>query len=836
MKKHILLLLFALFFSFQYAAAQKLTDEQVIKIVLAEKEKGSDEKTIAQKLLRQGVTPAQLRRIKAKYEQEQNGLGAVDISGINRSRTEKDKDKDVYKKGENFMLVDSKMKYTRDMQHEMLQESMSFLDIDSVAYYQNLLRKDEVYGRNLFNNELLTFEPAMNIPTPADYVLGAGDQVIVDIWGASQQSFDCEISPDGYIVIEGVGPIKLAGLTVTAANEHVKEVFGEYYNSSSVSLSVGSTRSVKVEVVGDVVAPGSYTMSAFSTLFNALYNAGGISETGTLRDIKVFRGGKQVGHVDVYDYIVNGNNTGNIRLQDNDLIVVGPYDAVVNIQGKVKRPMKYEMKADETLKNLLSYTGGLTGDAFDKNIRVIRKSGREYSVHTVAKDAFASFRLVDGDSIYVDSIIPRFSNMVEIKGAVFHPGMYETGGSINTVYELIEAADGLREDAFTARAVMHRRKADRRLEVLAIDIDGILNGSVPDVQLRKEDVLFIPSVHDMRGEETLKISGEVNFPGIYEYAENTTLEDFVLQAGGLTKNASMVKVDVYRMIFDADALVEGDTITECYSFSIKDGFVVDGEPGFVLKPFDEVHVRKSPVNSVTMSVTVKGAVNFEGDYAMYSRDYRLSDLIKAAGGITEFAYPSGARLYRKMTDEERSQREGVMRMSQIQLYEESMRSENDYNITLADSLMNLKLELGDVYPVAINLEKAIEEPGGVDDIVLRESDVLTIPQYTSTVKISGEVRYPITINYKKGEKLSYYIKHAGGYTDRAKKGDVYAIYMNGGVSEVSKFSSGDIKPGCEIVVPTKNVSSKMSTAEVLAISSSTASIATMIVTLVNLLK
>lgn len=832
MKKYILFLLFAVFFSLQCAVAQKLTDEQVVKIVLAEKEKGSDEKSIAQKLLRQGVTPAQLRRIKTKYEQEQNGLGAVEISGINRSRIGNNKSEDK----KNFMLVDSKAKYNKDEQQEMLQGEMSFLDIDSVAYYQNLLRKDEVYGRSLFNNELLTFEPAMNIPTPADYVLGAGDQVIVDIWGASQQSFDSEISPDGYIVIEGVGPIRLAGLTVVAANEHVKDVLGESYSGSSITVSVGTTRSVKVEVVGDVVTPGSYTMSAFSTLFNALYNAGGISGTGTLRDIKVFRNGKQVGYVDVYDYIVNGNNTGNIRLQDNDLIVVGSYDAIVNIQGKVKRPMKYEMKADETLKNLLSYTGGLTGDAFDKNIRVIRKSGKEYSVHTVAKDAFASFKLVDGDSIYVDSIIPRFSNMVEIKGAVFHPGMYETGGSINTVYELVEAADGLREDAFTARAVMHRRKNDRRLEVLAIDIAGIMDGTAPDVELRKEDILFIPSLYDMRGEETLKISGEVNFPGVYEYADNTTLEDFVLQAGGLTRVASKVKVDVYRMIYDASALAEGDTITRCYSFALKDGFVVDGQPGFVLMPFDEVHVRKSPVNSVTMSVTVEGAVNFEGDYAMYSRDYRLSDLVKAAGGLTEFAYPSGARLYRKMTDEERSQREGVMRMSQIQMYEESMRSENDYNITLADSLMNLKLELGDVYPVAINLEMAVKNPGGVEDIVLRESDVLTVPQYTGTVKISGEVRYPITINYKKGEKLSYYIKHAGGYTDRAKKGDVYAIYMNGGVSEVSKYSSSAIKPGCEIVVPTKNTSNRVSTAEVLAISSSTASIATMIVTLVNLLK
>lgn len=830
--------LFALLLSFQWVAAQSVSDEQVIKIVITERERGSDEKTIAQKLLRQGATPAQLRRIKAKYDQEQEGLGAVDITTIKRNRNASDKNAAVNdRKGENFMLRDEKAKYNNLQKRELLQSEMGFLDIDSVAYYNNLMKdKETVYGRNLFNNELLTFEPAMNIPTPADYVLGAGDQVIIDIWGASQQSIDGEISPDGFVVIEGIGPIRLSGLTVAKANEYVKEMLGDDYNGSSITLSVGTVRSVKVEVVGDVVAPGSYTLSAFSTLFNALYTAGGISDMGTLRDINVFRGGKSVARIDVYDYIVNGNNSGNIRLQDNDLIVVGPYDAIVSVGGKVKRPMKYEMKENETLSKLLSFAGNFTGDAFTKNIRVIRKSGREYSVHTVEKDAFASFKLFDGDSIFVDSIVSRFSNMVEVKGAVFHPGMYETGGNINTVLDLLEAADGLREDAFTARAVMHRRKADRRLEVLAVDIEGIMDGRVPDVELRKEDVLFIPSVHDMRGEETLRINGEVNFPGVYEYAENTTIEDFVLQAGGLTNAASMVKVDVFRRIYDAKALAEQDTITQNFSFAIKDGFVVEGEPGFVLEPFDEVHVRKSPVNSVTMNVTVEGAVNFAGDYAMYSRNYRLSDLIKAAGGLSDFAYPEGARLYRKMTDEERAQRESVMKLSQIQMYEESMRSESDYDITLADSLMNLKLELGDVYAVAINLETAIKNPGGVEDIVLRESDVLMVPQYTSTIKISGEVRYPITLNYKKGEKLSYYIKRAGGYSDRAKKNGVYAIYMNGGVSEISRNSSGDIKPGCEIVVPTKNASKKLSTTEIVAIGSSTASIATMIVTMVNLLK
>lgn len=834
-------LLFALLLSFQWVAAQSISDDEVINIVMSEKEKGRDEKSIAQKLLKQGVTPAQLRRIKAKYEQEQSGMGALDVTTINRNRNKDNaggKNGAVKtRKGENFMLKDSRVNYDNLQKRELLQEEMGFLDIDSVVYYNNLLKdKEEVYGRNLFNNELLTFEPALNIPTPSDYVLGAGDQVIIDIWGASQQSIDAEISPDGFVVIEGVGPVKLSGMTVVAANDYVKETLGEYYNGSSISLSVGATRSVKVEIVGDVVAPGSYTLSAFSTLFNALYTAGGINDMGTLRDIKVFRNGKQVANIDVYDYIINGNNKGNIRLVDNDLVVVGPYDAIVSIAGKVKRPMKYEMRSDETLSKLLSYSGNFSGDAFTRNVRVIRKSGREYSVHTVDRDAFSSFNLVDGDSVFVDSIIPRFSNMVEVKGAVFHPGMYETGGNINTVFDLIEAADGLREDAFTSRAVMHRRKADRRLEVLSVDIDGIMNGTAPDVELRKEDVLFIPSINDMRGEETVRIHGEVNYPGIYEYAENMTVEDFVLQAGGLTNYASVVKVDVFRRIYDAKATVEQDTITEYFSFSLKDGFVVDGEPGFILEPFDEVHVRKSPVNSVTKNVTVEGAVNFAGDYAMYSRNYRLSDLIKAAGGLSEFAFPEGARLYRKMTDEERSQRESVMKLSQIQLYEESMNSESEYDITLADSLMNLKLELGDVYAVAINLETAIKEPGGPEDIILRESDILTVPQYTSTIKVSGEVRYPITLNYKKGEKLSYYIKRAGGYTDRAKKSGVYAIYMNGGVNELSKRSSSDIKPGCEIVVPSRSAAKKMSTAEIIAIGSSTASIATMIVTMVNMLK
>lgn len=840
-----LLFVIALSFSFHWVAAQTITDDQVVKMILAEKESGADEETIARRLLQKGATPAQIRRIKEKYEQEQSGLGAVDLTGKgdknNRLRSGKEKNsKFLISKEENTgneKLPKEKQKKQQKEKEQNMQENMAFLDLDSVLYYKNLLKEETpVFGRNLFNNELLTFEPAMNIPAPADYILGAGDQVIIDVWGASQMTFDNVISPEGFIVAEGVGRIKLAGLTLAEADKYVNTILGEYYNGSSISLSIGEIRNVKVDIVGEVVAPGSYTLSAFSTLFNALYMAGGIGEFGSLREISVYRNGKAVSRIDVYDYILNGNNTGNIRLQDNDLIVVAPYNAIVNIQGKVKRPMMYEMKDDESLAKLLSYTGGLTGDAYDKNIRVIRKNGREYSVHTVAKNDLGAFTLFDGDSIYVDSIIPRFSNMVEIKGAVFHPGMYQVDGKIRTVLDLLEAADGLREDAFLARAVMHRRKADRRLEVLSINLQGILDGTSPDVELRKEDVLFIPSVEEMRGQETLKISGEVNYPGVYEFAENTTLEDFVLQAGGLTNVASTAKIDIYRRVYNPKSLEGSDTITEVFCFALKDGFVIDGTPGFELAPFDEVHVRKSPVNNLIKSVTVDGAVNFKGDYAMHNHNYRLSDLVKDAGGFATSSYPQGARLYRKMSLEEKMQRDNMIKQSQKQIFEDALRSDKAFDMAISDSLINLNATFGDSYLLDIDLSRAVKNPGCDADIVLREGDKLIVPEYAATVKISGEVRYPVTVTYLEGKKLNHYIKHAGGYADRAKKNGVYAIYMNGGVKKISKLSSKDIQPGMEIVVPAKNLKKKMTTAEIVTIGSASASIATMIVTIVNLLK
>ena len=835
-------------FCFQFIFSQSMSDDQVVKYVMEQQEKGKGQQYIVSQLLQRGVTVEQLRRIRKKYEAEQQQPGALDLtgstqdkSGKSRLRTEKEKRLDErQKKSGNMIRSRREMLESgeKTVRQEQLDEEIGFMDIDSLIYYQKYFEEDEtqVFGRNIFYNEMLTFEPSLNIPTPASYRLGAGDAVIIDVWGASQVTYEKTVSPDGTVTLEDIGPLSLAGMTVAEANEYVKKQLARFYSGSNVTLTVGEVRSVQVQVMGEVMVPGTYTLSALSTAFNALYAAGGINNIGTLRDIKVYRGGRILSTIDVYDYILNGNTKGNVRLEDNDVIVVGPYDCLVNIRGKVKRPMFYEMKESESVASILDYAGGFAGDAYTNNIRLVRKSGREYSVYTVGEFDMNGFLLKDGDSLYVDSVIPRFSNVAEVRGAVFHPGQYQMDGSIKTVRQLIKAADGLREDAFLKRAVMHRQKEDLTMEALSVDIEGIMAGTTPDIPLRNNDILFIPSAVEMKGEQTLTIEGEVNFPGIYQYAESTTIEDLVLQAGGLTEAASMARVDVFRRIKNPDAVQDDEKLAETFSFSLRDGLALGDGQDFHLQPYDEVFVRKSPAYSEQRNVKISGAVNFEGEYAMDNKDYRLSDLVEAAGGLSSLAYAKGARLQRTLTDEEKQQRETSMKNSQIQLYEESLRSERAYDMAKADSILNMRLDLGDTYPVAINLERAMQNPGGDDDVRLREGDELVVPQFSNTVKISGEVMYPISLNYEKGRSLKYYIKRAGGFADRAHKSHVYAIYMNGSVQQLGRRASKDIQPGCEIVVPTKPQRDKMSPQEMMTIGTSTASIATMIATLVNLLK
>lgn len=814
-------------------SAQSMTDEQVLQFVAVEYQKGTSQAQIVTKLMQKGVDINQIRRVKQKYERQANngGLGVKDITGEQISNDRLRKNNGQTKEQPSGQMqkdkltnVEAKDKYTDlDPNYIQMQEEMQFLFPDSLSMM--MLPKEpegrKVFGRDIFNNKELTFEPNMNIATPQNYRLGPGDAVYIDIYGASQKTVEATVTPDGTIVIEGFGPVQVSGLTVAQANARLKTTLGARYSSSKVRLTVGQTKTIIVNVMGEVKTPGTYTLSAFASVFHALYMAGGTNDIGTLRNIKVYRNNKLVTTVDIYDYILNGKLTGNVRLADNDVIVVGPYDCLVNVAGKVKRPMFYEMKKSESVGTVLKYAGGFTGDAYKKSVKVIRKAGSKYSIFNVGEFDVNTFKIEDEDSISVDSVIPRYSNMVEIKGAVFRPGMYQVGGDITGVRSLLEHADGVTEDAFVQHAVMHRMKFDRTLEVIQVDIEGILSGRVADIPLKNEDVLYIPSKKDLLEQQTLTIHGEVLYPGTYTYADNTTVEDLIIQAGGLTDAASVMKVDVSRRITDKQAISVSDTIANTFSFRLKDGFVIDGTPGFTLQPYDEVYVRTSPGFSAQKNVTVEGEVLFGGTYTLAKKTQRLSEIIKQAGGLTTTAYAKGARLERQLTPEERARMEQVLKMAKAKAGD-------------SDTLNINKLDVGNTYYVGINLDKALEEQGGNYDIVLREGDKITVPEYTNTVKISGDVMYPNTVSFRKGKNVAYYVDQAGGWGSRAKKSRTYIIYMNGTVARIGNGVKPE--PGCEIVVPSKPANSRMTTTEVVALASGTASIATMIATLVNLLK
>lgn len=856
MKKYIILFLFALLLPCYATAQSSMTDEQILKFVMKENAEGTSQAQIVTKLMQKGVTIEQIRRVKDKYERQakNKGLGTVsskdteEDNGRQRknngkkgsSKNDDDEESPQYRIKDTREKKKSKSKeVVYDETNEdwlMMQDELNTFIPDTTAMLEKLLaekRKKKVFGRDIFNNKDLTFEPNMNIATPQNYILGPGDAVYIDIYGASQKTIESTVSPDGEVTIEGFGPVQVSGLTVAQANARLRSTLGARYSSSKIKLTVGQTRSIMINVMGEVKNPGTYTLPAFATVFHALYMAGGTNDIGTMRNIKVYRNNRLVSVVDIYDYILNGKLTGNVRLADNDVISVGPYDCLVNITGKVKRPMYYEMKRNESVGTLLKYAGGFTGDAYKKSVRIVRKTGREYSVYNVDEFDMSAFHLADEDSVSVDSILPRFSNMVEVKGAVFRPGMYQVGGDINSVKTLIEHADGLREEAFTARAVMHRMKKDRTLEVVPVDVEGILDGTVPDIPIQNNDVLFIPTKQEMMEEQTITIHGEVQYPGIYRYADNETLEDFVLQAGGLKQTASTVKVDVSRRIVNPKALTTDSVIARTYTFALKDGFVIDGTPGFKLMPFDEVYVRKSPGYYKQQNVVVEGEVMFSGTYTLSKKNQRLSDLIKSAGGVNDRGYIAGARLERKVNESERARMEAVLKKAKKEAEQmEIEAAKENKKIDLKDSEKIKKFEIPEFYSVGIELDKALANPGCDADIVLREGDKIIVPQYNGTVKINGAVMYPNTVGFQKGKKAKYYINQAGGFSEKAKKSQTYIVYMNGTIAKVSQNAKP--KPGCEIVVPEKEIN-KMTIAEKMTIGTSVASIATMIATLANIL-
>ena len=777
-------------------AQSSMTDNQIKDYVIEQNARGVSRQQIVAELMQRGVTIDQIRRIQNIYkDQIQDETSDVEEATQLKSRL-------------------------RKANGEKRQQGGAGSEETKVPVSSNGVSHRQIFGHDVFNNKNLTFESSMNLATPQNYRLGPGDAVNIDIWGASQQSVTEVISPDGTITIENVGVIELSGLTVSQAKSRLRETIGPRYEGSKIELTLGQTRTITVSVMGEVKIPGTYTMSAFATVYNALYMAGGPNDIGTLRNVKVYRRGCLLSNIDVYDFLLNGKLTGDVRLQDNDVITVSPYEALVNITGKVKRPMYYEMKTTESAATLLHYAGGFTGDAYTKAIRINRKAGIRYSVFSVSEFDLSDFKLKDGDSVSVDSTLARYQNMVEIKGAVFRPGMYQISGNISTVKSLIEAADGLTEGAIAQHAVMHRMKYDRTLEVQSIDISGILEGTVPDVLLKNEDVIYVASHEERNQMQTVTISGEVLYPGIYKYADNETVEDLILQAGGLTDAASLVKVDVARRINDPHATESTDKISETFSLKLTENFTIADQPDFHLQPYDEVYVRRSPNYFKQHNITIEGEVQFEGTYTLSDKSQRLSDIIRQAGGLTNRAYPKGAKLLRKMNQEEREMMETVLRTAQRN--------------SGKDSIDIRKIMANATYPMGIELDKALKNPGSDEDPILREGDRLVVPRYDSSVKINGEVLYPNTVYFKEGKDTDYYIDLAGGTTSAAKKSQTIIIYMNGMVARAD--SKHKPAPGCQIVVPTKRQRQKLGLQQWLGIGTSAASLGTMFATIANLLK
>lgn len=815
--RRLIALFFSIFILVGGVMAQQMSDDQVVQYVKEAQRTGKSQKQMTTELLRRGVTKEQVARIQKKYAEHSTAADGVENKPSQlRERTS--------------LMTDGKAIRGTSYEEAELEEQKEIIDLKRDAKATPEAPGSNIFGHSLFSNRNLSFEPSANLATPVNYRLGPGDEVIIDIWGASENTIRQTISPEGTILVRGLGPVHLSGMTVKEANSFLQREFSKIYSgisgtepNSEIKLTLGDIRTIQINIMGEVSVPGTYTLSAFSTVFHALYRAGGVNRIGSLRSIKVVRDGKTFADLDVYDFIMKGKMKDDIRLQEGDVIIVDPYQSLVEIVGKVKRPMFYEMKPTETVATILNYAGGFTGDAYKKAIRLVRKSGREHQVFNVDEMDYSVFRLDDGDMITIDAVLDRFENRVEVRGAVYRAGLYQLDGTVNTVKQLIKKAEGLRGDAFLNRVIIDREHEDLSHEIIAIDLGGLLNGTIADIPLQKNDILYIPSITDLKEEETVAIYGEVANPGTFLFSKNMTIEDLLVQAGGLLEEAATTRVEVTRRIKDPKSTSFSSVLGKTFTFDIKDGFIVGGNAeNFYLEPFDAVYIRRSPAYRRQQNVVVAGEVLFSGSYSLLKKNERLSDLVSKAGGVTPDAYVKGARLIRKLSDEERRRQNDAIRMAQ--------------NGEGKDSISIQKLNLSETYTVGIDLEKALANPKSDFDLVLREGDVLYIPEYVNTVKISGSVMYTNTVVYQKGKNLKFYINQAGGYGNMAKKKKVYVVYMNGTVSRLKARNASAIEPGCEIIVPSKAEKKHMAMAEILGISSTTATIAAMVATMANAFK
>lgn len=709
-------------------------------------------------------------------------------------------------------------------QTDTLQQSSVFGELTEKKQFEATEEEKKLFGFDFFNSERLTFEPGVNLPASDSYIIGIGDEISIDVWGASQQSYQINVDRAGNINIPNAGTVSVQGLTLKEAREKIFDKLALIYSdlkgeepNTFANIYLGRIRPINVHVIGEVFAPGSYTLPGSATAFNALYLAGGPDMQGSFREIHVIRDGKIIQKLDVYEYLINGKSDENVTLRDDDVIMVPTYNNRVRMAGEFKRNGIFEGKDGETVADMLRYAGGFTDKAYSHRLEMFRNDSRQTRFKSISASEFEKVTIQNGDSIVAGEINDRIEDRVVIQGAVMRPGNYELQEDL-TLSQLVEKADGLREDAFMPRGQVLRLDENLQLENVPFDVRELISGDY-DLDLQREDVVTIYSIDSLRQERTLTIRGEVQQPGTFDYRDGTTLADLIAMAGGLNETAARSYIEVARRLSHEEAAQYQQQTGHLYQFTVSRDLELNKKDGnFELKPYDQVSVRKAPGYAESGSVRLTGEVTYSGEYNLNSRQERLSSVIKRAGGLTADAFPEGAMLTREV---ELSSKEKRMRKQLM---------ESDSTLQFDD----IGFEV-----LAIDLEEVVENPGSKEDVILREGDELHIPRELQTVKISGEVLNPVSIPYVEGKGLKYYVNQGGGFAEEARKRKTYVVYPNGRAAATNKVfvfnNYPKVLPGSEIVVPQKPEKEGLPPSAWVSIGSSVASMALTVVSIVNTL-
>ncbi|RKD20445.1 capsule biosynthesis protein [Pelobium manganitolerans] len=802
--------------NFSNVRVDELTDDQIRQIIKQVESSGLPESQLEQMAAARGMQPSEIAKLRARVE----AVKAKNSASGDTDATVKGKDGSRSRsfEGEVEEIANSDDKKTEN---------------EADAALQAL--KSKIFGKELFANASTTFEPNLRLATPLNYVIGTTDQLLIDIYGYSEANYKLTVSPEGTINIPYAGIITVGGLTVEAATARIRSKLSPIYSglnsgNTKLSVTIGNIRSIKVILTGEVMKPGTYTLPSLATLFNALYSSGGPTDNGSFRNIEVIRNGKKVGTLDVYDFLLRGDLKNNIRLQDQDLIRVPVYQKRVEIVGEVKRPAIFEMKSNETFKDLLAFAGGFTERAYKARVKVLGNTDTERKISDILAKDFDSYVPQSGDKYFVNEILDRFENRVTIEGAVFRPGQYELepGMSLKT---LIQKAEGLKEDAFTNRAYITRLTDDLNTELIPFDARKIMNGTVADIPLKREDVISISSIFDLREEYKVTINGEVRRPGEFGFSENMSLGELILKAGGFSESATPQRIEISRRVKNSDATSASARTAEVFQVDADRNLSLEASK-FILEPFDIVTVRSSPGYETQKQVKIEGEVLYPGYYTITKKDERISDLIKRAGGLTALSFTDGASLKRAGNFD--SQLEQEKENQKVQQFRRIQKNAKD---STALDVENLAVRNNFV---GIDLTRILEKPGTKKDLFLENGDIINVPRQLQTVKVSGEVLSPNTVIFDKNKGFKSYIANAGGFSQNALKRRSYIIYANGSVRSTKKFLFFNnypiVRSGAEIFVPKQEERRRLTPTETVGIISGLASFGAIVLGVMNLLK